>query len=70
MKYIIFLHNIPEGITIEGFFYCQFSGVVEPISAMLGAVAVIFLEPLLPFPLNFTAVAMIFVVAAIVVLGS
>ena len=50
--------------------YGQFSGMVEPIAAMIGAAAVIFIEPLLPYALSFAAGAMIFVVAEEVIPGS
>lgn len=68
------LQNFPEGIAVsaplrrEGFSrwksfnYGQISGVVEPISGVIGAAAVIFIEPLLPYALAFAAGAMIFVV--------
>ncbi len=68
------LQNFPEGAAVsiplrregfsrrKAFFYGQLSGVVEPISAVLGAVAVIVISPILPFALSFAAGAMIFVV--------
>lgn len=76
------IQNFPEGIAVsmplrgEGmsrrrsFFYGQFSGMVEPISAVIGAVAVTFMEPLLPYALSFAAGAMIFVVAEEVIPSS
>lgn len=76
------IQNFPEGVAVsfplrkdgfsrrKSFFYGQFSGMVEPIAAMLGAAAVIFIEPLLPFALAFAAGAMIFVVAEEVIPGS
>ncbi|PIO66340.1 hypothetical protein TELCIR_11955 [Teladorsagia circumcincta] len=36
--------------------------MVEPISALLGAAAIILMEPLLPYALSFAAGAMIYVV--------
>ncbi|CAI5438229.1 unnamed protein product [Caenorhabditis angaria] len=36
--------------------------MVEPIAALLGAAAVIFMEPVLPYALAFAAGAMIYVV--------
>lgn len=38
------------------------SGVVEPIAGVLGALAVIFMRPMLPYALAFAAGAMIYVV--------
>ncbi|MBF0315397.1 MAG: ZIP family metal transporter [Oligoflexia bacterium] len=68
------LQNFPEGAAVsvplrrEGlsrgrcFFYGQSSGVVEPIAGVLGALAVIAMQPLLPYALSFAAGAMIYVV--------
>ena len=42
--------------------YGQLSGVVEPIAGVLGALAVSFAEPILPYALAFAAGAMIYVV--------
>ena len=68
------LQNVPEGVAVsvpllrEGFskrrafFYGQLSGLVEPVAAVLGALAVGVAQPLLPFALAFAAGAMIFVV--------
>lgn len=68
------LQNFPEGIAVsmplhgdgmsrlKAFGYGQLSGVVEPISAVLGALAVISVRPVLPYALAFAAGAMIFVV--------
>lgn len=68
------LQNFPEGASVsiplrregmsrfKSFLYGQASGIVEPISGVLGAVAVIFIKPLLPYALSFAAGAMIFVV--------
>ena len=68
------IQNFPEGLAVsmplrrEGmargrsFWYGQLSGVVEPISAVIGAAAVIYVQPLLPFALAFAAGAMIYVV--------
>ncbi len=70
----ISLQNLPEGMAVsmplrgEGvsrflsFNYGQLSGIVNPPSAVLGAVAVIFIQPILPYALGFAAGAMIFVV--------
>jgi ZIP family zinc transporter len=68
------LQNFPEGLSVamplrrEGvprakcFWYGQLSAVVEPVAAVIGALAVMQAEPLLPFALSFAAGAMIFVV--------
>lgn len=76
------IQNFPEGVAVsmplrrdgmsrsKSFLYGQFSGMVEPIAAVIGAVAVIFIEPLLPYALSFAAGAMIFVVAEEVIPGS
>lgn len=76
------IQNFPEGIAVsmplrrdgmsrrKSFLYGQFSGLVEPFAAIIGAVAVIHIEPLLPYALSFAAGAMIFVVAEEVIPGS
>lgn len=68
------LQNFPEGIAVsmplrgEGvsrarsFWYGQLSGFVEPISAVVGAAAVLAVRPTLPYALAFAAGAMIYVV--------
>jgi ZIP family zinc transporter len=68
------IQNFPEGTAVavplrrEGFtrlrsfWYGQLSGFVEPIAGVLGALAVIFIKPILPYALAFAAGAMIFVV--------
>ncbi|CAL1528663.1 unnamed protein product [Lymnaea stagnalis] len=68
------IQNFPEGLavslplrasgmsTLKSFWYGQLSGMVEPIAGLLGAVAVTYAEPLLPYALAFAAGAMIFVV--------
>lgn len=68
------LQNLPEGTAVSvplrrdgmsrgrAFWYGQLSGVVEPISAVLGAAAVLLMRPILPYALAFAAGAMIFVV--------
>ena len=68
------LQNFPEGTAVsfplrrEGysrkraFFYGQASGLVEPISGVLGALLVINIRFMLPFFLAFAAGAMIYVV--------
>lgn len=76
------IQNFPEGIAVsmplrgdgmsrrKSFLYGQFSGMVEPIAAVIGAFAVSFMEPLLPYALSFAAGAMIFVVAEEVIPSS
>lgn len=68
------IQNFPEGLSVslplrregysrlKSFWYGQLSGVVEPIAGVIGAIAVIFIAPLLPYALSFAAGAMIFVV--------
>ncbi len=70
----ISIQNFPEGMAVsmplrgEGvsralsFNYGQLSGIVNPPSAVIGALAVIFIQPILPYALGFAAGAMIFVV--------
>ncbi|UOQ84155.1 ZIP family metal transporter [Gracilibacillus salinarum] len=76
------IQNFPEGVAVamplrgegmsrrKSFFYGQFSGMVEPMAAVIGAFAVSFFEPLLPYALSFAAGAMIFVVAEEVIPSS
>ncbi len=45
----------------KSFWYGQLSAIVEPVAAVIGAVAVTFM-PILPYALAFAAGAMIFVV--------
>mgnify|MGYP000934316217 CR=1 FL=1 len=68
------IQNFPEGTAVsvplrregfsraKSFFYGQLSGIVEPISGVLGALLVIKIRYLLPFLLSFAAGAMIYVV--------
>ena len=46
----------------KAFFYGQLSGIVEPISGVIGALIVLKIRFLLPFLLAFAAGAMIYVV--------
>jgi ZIP family zinc transporter len=46
----------------RSFLFGQASAIVEPIAAVIGAVAVIAMRPILPYALSFAAGAMIFVV--------
>ena len=68
------LQNFPEGTAVsvplrregfsrkKAFFFGQLSGVVEPISGVIGAILVLKVQTLLPFLLSFAAGAMIYVV--------
>ncbi len=68
------IQNLPEGLAVamplrrsglsrmKGFMYGQFSGMVEPVAGVLGALAVLVARPILPYALAFAAGAMIFVV--------
>jgi ZIP family zinc transporter len=68
------IQNFPEGAAVsiplrreglsrkKAFMYGQASGIVEPISGVLGALAVIAMRPILPYALSFAAGAMIYVV--------
>lgn len=70
------LQNFPEGAAVslplrrEGmsrpmaFFWGQASALVEPISAVLGALLAVYVQSLLPFALSFAAGAMVAVVIA------
>jgi ZIP family zinc transporter len=52
-----------QGISrFKSFWYGQLSAIVEPVAAVLGALAVTFFTPILPYALAFAAGAMIFVV--------
>ena len=68
------IQNFPEGIAVsmplrrmgmsrtKSFMYGHSSAIVEPIFGVIGAVAVTFFTPILPYALAFAAGAMIFVV--------
>ncbi|KKW44672.1 dihydroorotate dehydrogenase [Candidatus Peribacteria bacterium RIFOXYC2_FULL_55_14] len=68
------IQNFPEGFAVaaplrregisrrKSFWYGQLSATVEPLAGVLGAAAVILMQPLLPYALAFAAGAMIFVV--------
>ncbi len=70
------LQNFPEGATVslplrregysrgKSFFYGQLSGMVEPIAGVIGAIAAVTIEGILPFLLAFSAGAMIAVCAS------
>ncbi len=68
------IQNFPEGAAVsiplrregisrrKAFAYGQASGIVEPIAGVLGAFAVVRMQPILPYALAFAAGAMIYVV--------
>nr|WP_297309723.1 ZIP family metal transporter [uncultured Flavobacterium sp.] len=68
------LQNLPEGLAVSfplrragmskrrSFLYGQSSALVEPVAAVVGALAVGFFTPILPYALAFAAGAMVFVV--------
>lgn len=68
------IQNFPEGLAVsmplrrqgvsrlKSAWYGQLSAIVEPIAGVIGALAVIQMQPLLPYALAFAAGAMIFVV--------
>ncbi len=68
------IQNMPEGAALsvplrgegmsrrKAFNYGQLSAIVEPVAAVVGAVAVLAVQPILPYALAFAAGAMIFVV--------
>tara|TARA_B100000287_G_scaffold415566_1_gene449322 strand:+ start:1355 stop:2164 length:810 start_codon:yes stop_codon:yes gene_type:complete len=68
------IQNFPEGAAVsvplrreglsrrESFWWGQLSAMVEPISAIIGAAAIVYMTPILPYALAFAAGAMIFVV--------
>jgi zinc transporter, ZIP family len=68
------IQNFPEGMAIslplrreglsmaKSFGYGQFSGMVEPIAGVFGALAVIAITPILPYAMSFAAGAMFYVV--------
>ena len=67
------LQNFPEGAAVslplrregfsrkKSFFLGQASGMVEPVSGLLGALMVVYIETILPYALSFAAGAMILV---------
>ncbi len=68
------LQNFPEGFAVSmplrrhglsrlrSFWYGQLSAIVEPVAGVLGAMAVLWMQPILPYALAFAAGAMIYVV--------
>ncbi len=69
----IALQNFPEGAAVsiplrrdgysrmKSFVYGQASGMVEPIAGVVGAMAVVYVDSILPYALSFAAGAMILV---------
>ena len=68
------IQNFPEGFAVamplrrigmsrrKSFWYGQLSAIVEPVAGVIGALAVVYMQPILPFALAFAAGAMIYVV--------
>jgi ZIP family zinc transporter len=68
------IQDIPEGIAVslplrrerisrfKSFWYGQLSGIIEPIGAVIAAIAVILTNSILPYTLAFAAGAMFFIV--------
>ncbi len=68
------IQNFPEGTAVavplrraglsrfKSFWWGQLSAVVEPVAGVIGAVAVLYAQPILPYALAFAAGAMIYVV--------
>ena len=52
-----------QGISrLRSFWFGQLSAIVEPVAGVIGAIAVLSIQPLLPYALAFAAGAMIYVV--------
>ncbi len=76
------LQNLPEGMAVSvplrfsgmsrrrSFFFGQLSGIVEPIAAVIGALAVTRMEFLMPYALGFAAGAMIYIVIEEIIPGA
>jgi ZIP family zinc transporter len=68
------IQDFPEGFAVsmplyrkgvsrfKSFWYGQLSGFVEPVGAFIGALAISFSKPILPYAMGFAAGAMIFVI--------
>lgn len=68
------IQNFPEGFAVsmplrragasrwKSFHYGQLSAIVEPVAGVIGALAVVYMQPILPYALAFAAGAMIYVV--------
>jgi ZIP family zinc transporter len=73
------IQNFPEGTAVsvplrreglsrwKSFMWGQSSALVEPVAGVIGAIAVIYMQPILPYALAFAAGAMIYVVVEEVV---
>lgn len=69
------IQNIPEGLAVAlalvtigyrrvaAFAVAAATGLAEPVAGLLGAAAVTFMQPILPFALTFAAGAMLFVIS-------
>ena len=68
------IQNFPEGIAVamplrrqgisplKSFWWGQLSAIVEPVAGVIGAVSVMYAQPILPYALAFAAGAMLYVV--------
>lgn len=68
------IQDIPEGLAVsvplrregisrlKSFWYGQLSGIVEPLASLIGALAVILAQSILPYTLAFAAGAMFFII--------
>jgi ZIP family zinc transporter len=68
------IQNFPEGLAVavplrrlgvsrgRSFWFGQMSAIVEPVAGVVGAFAVLYMQPVLPYALAFAAGAMIYVV--------
>lgn len=68
------IQNFPEGLAVsmplrrqgvspfKSFWWGQLSAIVEPVAGVIGAVAVMYAQPILPYALSFAAGAMLYVV--------
>jgi ZIP family zinc transporter len=68
------IQNFPEGLAVSmplrrqgvsrfrSFWFGQLSAIVEPVAGVIGALLVVYFEPILPYALSFAAGAMIYVV--------
>lgn len=68
------LQNFPEGLAVSlplvrigidpytAFWWGQLSGMIEPVCGVLGAIAIVYIQPFLPVALSFAAGCMIWVV--------
>ncbi len=69
------IQNIPEGAVVslpikgetgnanKAFLFGMFSGVVEPLAAIIGLFLAYFIEPIMPWALSFAAGCMLYVIA-------